>query len=382
VSAVVPRPRPALAGVPAAVHGGPAGADDAARPVRVDFSTSVNAYGPAPSVVAAVRAATDAAGIAAYPDPTCHAARVALASHAGLSPDEVAVGAGAAELILAIALAFVRADDGVVVPAHAFGEYARAAALCGARVWAPAATGSPPAVAGAAAAALANLIAAERPRVAFICTPESPSGRAWSREAVLAVADACREAGTLLVADQSYDAFAADPLGTPGVRGLPGVLWLRSLTKDHALAGIRVGYVAGPAALVAAVERARVPWSVSAPAQAAAAAACAPEALAHVARTTAQLRLAAADLGGSCAALGVAVLPTDAHYFLLDVGDAARVVRDVRARHALRLRDCRSFGLPRHVRVAARTPPENALLVAALADVAARPISSPPRSDV
>jgi histidinol-phosphate/aromatic aminotransferase/cobyric acid decarboxylase-like protein len=364
------------------VHGGPAGADDAARPVRVDFSTSVNAYGPAPGVVAAVRAATDAAGIGAYPDPTCHAARVALAARTGLSPDEVAVGAGAAELILAVALAFVRAGDLVVVPAHAFGEYARAAALCGARVRAPAATESAPAVPEAASAALANLVAVERPRVAFVCTPESPSGRAWSRGAVLAVADACREAGTLLVVDQSYDAFAVDPLGTPGVPGLPGVLWLRSLTKDHALAGLRVGYLAGPAGHVAAVERARVPWSVSAPAQAAAVAACAPEALAHVARTTVRLRAAAAHLGDACAALGAAVLPTDAHYFLLDVGDAARVVRDVRDRHALRLRDCGSFGLPRHVRVAARTPAENALLVAALADAAAPPLPSPPRSDV
>jgi histidinol-phosphate/aromatic aminotransferase/cobyric acid decarboxylase-like protein len=368
--------------VPAAVHGGPAGADDAARPVRVDFSTSVNAYGPAPSVVAAVRAATDAAGIAAYPDPTCHGARVALAARAGVSPDEVAVGAGAAELILAVALAFVRAGDRVVVPAHAFGEYARAAGLCGARVRAPAATQPAPAAPEAASAALADLVAADRPRVAFICTPESPSGRAWSREAVLAVAHACRAAGTLLVVDQSYDAFAARPLGTPGVPDLPGVLWLRSLTKDHALAGIRVGYLAGPAALVAAVERARVPWSVSAPAQAAAVAACAPEALAHVARTAARLRAAAAQLGEACAALPVAVLPTDAHYFLLDVGDAAGVVREARERHALRLRDCGSFGLPRHVRVAARTPAENALLVAALADVAAPPLSPLPRSDV
>jgi histidinol-phosphate/aromatic aminotransferase/cobyric acid decarboxylase-like protein len=160
------------------------------------------------------------------------------------------------------------------------------------------------------------------------------------------------------------------------------VLWLRSLTKDHALAGIRVGYLAGPEALVAAVESARVPWSVSAPAQAAAVAACAPEAIAYVARTTAQLRGAAADLRDSCAALGVGGLPTDAHYFLLDVGDAGRVVRDVRERHALKLRDCRSFGLPRHVRVAARTPAENVLLVAALADVAARPLPSASRSDV
>ncbi len=336
-------------------HGGPAGEDDA-RPVRADFSTSVNAYGPAAVVVEAVRAAITPARLAAYPDPTCGAARGAIAAHAGVDPDCVALGAGAAELIFAAVLAGVGAGGRVLVPRHAFGEYARAATLCGAEVVTPA-EGEP----------FAAAVLARRPRVAFLCTPESPAGRAWPLAAVRAAADACAEAGARLVLDQSFDAFAADPLGTPALPGHPAVLHLRSLTKDHALAGVRLGYAVGTPEAVAALERARVPWSVSTAAQAAAVAACTPEAQAHVRRTTAALRAHAAGLRAAFA--GRTGLPSDVHYFLLHVGDAARGARLLRDRHALRVRDCASFGLPAHVRVAARTPDENAWLAFALDDV-------------
>ncbi len=344
-------------------HGGPSG-DEHLRPVWADFSTSVNAYGPADVVVEAVRAATAPARLAAYPDPTCGAARAALAAHAGVAENCVAVGAGAAELILAATLAFARGGDGrgdagVLVPRHAFGEYARAAELAGARVVTPA-RGQP----------FAEAVAAERPRVAFLCTPESPTGRAWPLAAVREVADACAAAGARLVLDQSFDAFAREPLGTPALPGHPAVLHLRSLTKDHALAGVRVGYAAGTAEAVAALDRARMPWGVSTAAQAAAVAACTPGALEHARRTAALLRDAAAVLRATFAP--ACDVPSDVHYFLLRAGDdagaGARLTRALRDRHALRVRDCASFGLPAHVRVAARTPPENARLADALAD--------------
>lgn len=340
---------------PPGAHGGPAG-DDGARPVRVDFSTSVNAYGPARVVVDAIAAATAPARLAAYPDPTCGAARAALADLAGVRADAIAVGAGAAELILALALAFVRSGDRVLVPRNAFGEYTRASALCRAFVVVP--DGD---------ARFADAVITERPRLAFLCTPESPTGRAWPLAAVREVADACERVGTVLVLDQSFDAFTVDPLGTPALPGHPAVLHLRSLTKDHALAGVRIGYVVAPRALTAALESARMPWSTSTAAQAAAVAACTPEAQANVRRTTRLLRESAATLRAEFASC--ADTSSDTHYFLLRVGDATRATRLVRDRHALRVRDCTSFGLPAHVRVAARTPAENALLVAALHDV-------------
>ena len=320
---------------------------------RIDFSTCVNAYGPAPVVVDAIRAAD----VAAYPDPRSVGARGAAARMWGRPVDEIAFGAGSVELIAAVVAAHVRAGDTVLVPRPAFGEYGRAALLAGARIVRPArvpinATG---------AVAMARAVYAHRPRVAFLATPTNPGGIALSLDEVRAVADACRAVGTLLVLDQAYDACTAAPLGTPALGGHPAVLHLRSMTKDHALAGLRVGFAVGPVPVIAALERVRVPWAASSVAQAAAVAALSEAAQAHVTRTLALLRAEARAIGGN----GTTTY-SSTHYFLMHVGDAACVRATLRARAAIAVRDCRSFGLPAYIRVAARTPPENAALVAAL----------------
>ncbi len=353
-----------------AAHGGPSPDDAHRAPVRADFSTSVNAYGPAPSVRDAIARALTPVAIAAYPDPSSSAACAAVADVLGVDRSNVVVGAGATELILAITLACVAPGDVVLVPPFAFAEYERAARLCRATVVpvglpCGAALDAPP---GALAGAVAAAVAARAPRLVWLCTPESPRGRAWPREAIERVERACARAGSVLVVDQSFDAFTAAPLGTPALRDSPRTLSLRSLTKDHALAGLRVGHLVGAASLVAAVERARMPWATSALAQTAAIATCDPAAAEHVRATTARLRAAAAEIHAAATALGVTSVPSDTHYLLLDVGDAASFARAVRERHALKVRDCTSFGLPSHVRVAARTPDENRLLVAAIQD--------------
>jgi histidinol-phosphate/aromatic aminotransferase/cobyric acid decarboxylase-like protein len=368
-------PRPVLRRLARADHGGPSAADHAGSPIRADFSTSVNAYGPAPGVLTAIRDALDIARVSAYPDPSSTAARTALASRLAVDRASIAIGSGATELILAIAMAFVRAGDRVLIPHHAFAEYERATILSGGHVVHPETDRSQPGppMPGVAIDVLVEryerAVATRSPRIAFLCTPESPSGRAWPLSAVQAVADACARAGTLLVLDQSFDAFSEKPLGTPALRGHPATLHLRSLTKDHGLAGLRVGYVVGPNSLVAAVEQSRMPWMVSAPAQAAIVATCTPEASAYVDEMAGRLRTAARDVGTAARDLDIPTVPSDTHYLLLDVGDAADVTHRLRKRHALKVRDCTSFGLPSYVRVAARTPGDNRLLLTALSDV-------------
>ncbi|HSY83850.1 MAG TPA: aminotransferase class I/II-fold pyridoxal phosphate-dependent enzyme, partial [Gemmatimonadaceae bacterium] len=186
---------------------------------------------------------------------------------------------------------------------------------------------------------------------AFIAAPTSPAGMPIARAALRTIADACAEGDTLLVLDQAYDAFTSKPLGTPALPGHPAVLHLRSLTKDHALAGVRVGFAIGPSSIIAALNRVRVPWMVSAPAQAAAIAALTNEAEAHVCRTIALLRESAANLWSWCDDVGIERVPSDTHYGLLRTRATG-----------IQVRDCTSFGLPSWIRVAVRTEPENAVL--------------------
>jgi histidinol-phosphate/aromatic aminotransferase/cobyric acid decarboxylase-like protein len=371
------RPRRDVLQVAPATHGG--SWDDVAGergptdgcPVHplIDFSVSVNAFGPAAVVLDALRrAAPDH-----YPDRRSTAARRAAAARWDRPPSEIAFGAGASELLQAIATAFVRRRDRALVWAPTYGEYARAAALCGARVHTIAEDGRRE----TAMAPLIDAVADVRPRIVFVCAPNNPTGARVPRDVLRRLADACAASGALLVLDQSYDAFDAASLGTPALPGHPAVLHLRSITKDHALAGVRAGFVVGPAPLIHAVEVARAPWAASAYAQAAAEAALSDAGIAHVAETTARLRSERARLAELLRAGGIATAASDTHLLLIEVGDAPRVQRRLLAEHGIGVRDATSFGLPAHVRIAARTPAENDALAAALRAVIRRDTAPP-----
>lgn len=351
------RPRPEMAATPPAAHGGPTG--DEPAPVRIDFSVSLNAFGPAPVVLQAVGAAR----LDEYPDPLSMAPRRAAAARWERPVEEIVFGAGAAELIQAVCFAMVRAGDTVLVPMPTFGEYARAASLCGARVLQGIA---PPPDYALDAAAIAEAVVQHRPRLAFLCTPNNPTGQRITRDELRGVADACAAVGTLLVVDQSFDAFLAEPLGTPALPGHPAVIHLRSITKDHALAGVRAAFAVGPAHLMAAVERGRAPWATSTLAQAAAAAALGDDGQTYAALTLPRLRAERERLEAVFAGLRIPTVRTTTHFVLAEAGDAAGFAARLLEKHGIRVRDCTSFGLPGHIRVAARTPLDNAELIRAL----------------
>lgn len=322
--------------VPLAEHGGRHALDSAGD--ICDFSVCLNAYGPAPVIRDAIRHAA----IDEYPDPQSRLAREAASTAWQHSVEEIALGAGAAELIDAVCRAFLSPGDSVRIERPAFGEYERAARLCG---------------------AVEN---SATPRLVFVCSPSNPEGKAKSLGELRAIADECAEEGSLLVIDQAYDAFSDHPLGTPAIAAHPAVLHLRSLTKDHALAGLRVAYAVGPAPVIAAMNAVRVPWSASALMQVAAIATFSPPARKHAAETIAALRSDAARLRSACRQLGYDVSSSATHFFLIRVADAPVARQLLLVASRLLVRDCSSFGMSHHIRVAARTPAENDRLVCAL----------------
>ena len=343
-----------------AVHGGHR-ALAGSRAIEHDFSVCLNAFGPAD----VVRRAAESASLDEYPDPECRAPRAAASSLWGRPTDEIAFGAGTAEFIHAVCSAYLDPGDTVLIAAPSFGEYERAVRLRGAHahsIWLglqeSQEEGLPP---------LRREIERMRPRLVVLCAPTTPAGIAVSRRDIEAVADACDAAGSLLVLDQAYDAFAEHPVGTPAVAGHPAILHLRSLTKEHALAGVRVAFAIGPAPVIEAMNRVRVPWSASSVAQAAAVAALSDAGIDHVARTVRMLRSEAARLRAACTELGFAPHPSATHYFVLRVGDACAVSAVLLDRAGICVRDCASFGLPEHIRVAARTISANDALLRALA---------------
>ncbi|MDB4983003.1 MAG: putative Histidinol-phosphate transaminase [Myxococcales bacterium] len=341
------------------VHGGP---DlDELRAARIspesilDFSVNVNPYGPTPRMRDAIRNAA----IERYPDPTAGPARVALARLWDVAPEGVVLGAGAADLLWTLTRAAVRAGESVVVAGPTFSEARAAADAVGAivhevRATAEAAFRHDP-------EQLAREIHARRARLVYLCAPNNPTGRAWPLPELSALVGDCPDA--LFAIDQSFlslserHADAAVALPDNAVR-------VRSLTKDHAVPGTRVGAALTTPALASRLERMRPAWSTGAATQAAAIAAT--EEQAFVVECRARLLDDRTALLEGLRALGLSPCSSSTVFVLVRVGDACavrgRLLHDAR----VLVRDCASFGLPEHVRIAARGAADRARLLEAL----------------
>jgi histidinol-phosphate aminotransferase len=320
----------------------------------LDFSVNSNPYGPAP----AVRQALAQVPLERYPDREALALRRSLAERLGVAMDQILVGNGTAELLWLAGLAFLRRNDRVLVVGPTFGEYQRVASLMGASVetWLARPEQGFAVQPGPVAQRLQELA----PRLVFVCNPNNPTGASLSPEDIAAWAEA--HPRTLFIVDEAYLAFA------PGLRstltaGMPNILILRSMTKDYALAGLRLGYALGQEGVIAALRQVRPAWNVNALAQAAGVAALEDET--HLQQSLGALRQAKAELVGALTDLELPPLPSAVHFFLVHVG-AGSAFRRALLRHGILVRDCASFGLPAYVRIATRRPEENARLLAAI----------------
>jgi histidinol-phosphate aminotransferase len=347
------QPRPELVDLLPAVHG----SAPPSAGVVLDFSVSSNPLGPAPAVVAAAR---DAA-FGRYPESDSATLRAAIANQLEMPAAGVVVGNGSVELIWLCALAFLERGDRAFIVGPTFAEYARAARLAGADVTEYRADGS----VGfrVDVADLCRAIEAAQPRVTYVCNPNNPTGTYLARgqvEALLAATPG------LLVLDEAYVAFADDAWDAHPLLRNERLVLVRSMTKDHALAGLRLGYALGAPTIMRAIQWAQPPWSVNAAAQAAGLVALAEGH--HVAQGRTAATLAKEYLISGLRSQGLVVLPSAANFFLLEVPDAASVA--IALRHqGIYVRDCTSFGLPQHIRIAARPLDECAALLAALSRV-------------
>jgi histidinol-phosphate aminotransferase len=349
-------------------HGSVPAADLAAAGLdpasTVDFSVSTNPLGPPPRALAALAALGegDALGVWRYPDPTARPLRRAIGARLGVDPEALVAGNGSADLIWSIALAGVRpAPDSVLILGPTFGEYERASRLMGARLLYELA--SPEDGFCLDVPAIAGRIRRERPRVVWLCNPNNPTGRYLPRAAVEHLLDACAGTDALLVVDEAYLPFVDAPDSLLDLLPAGNLFLLRSLTKDYALAGLRLGYGVAIPALAGAVRLAQPPWSAGAPAQAAGLAAL--EDQAHLDRARREIRLARALLVAGLEGLGYRITPPAANFVLVEVGDAPTFRAALMGRGCV-VRDCTSFGLPGHVRIGVRTRPECERLLAAV----------------
>jgi histidinol-phosphate aminotransferase len=323
----------------------------------LDFSINSNPFGPSP----AARAAIAATPLDRYPDRESLALRRALGERLQITSQQIVVGNGTAELIWLAAFAFLRPGDEVLILGPTFGEYERVIRLMAAtpRQW----NALPIAGFVIDVLEITRILDSAKFQAVFLCNPNNPTGQVLPNEVIRAWAGAHPQ--TLFIVDEAYLAFA------PGMEsvlpaGYPNHLILRSMTKDYALAGLRLGYAAGNERIIQALASIRPTWNVNALAQAAGCAALNDDA--HQQATLAKLQQEKQFLLTELSTQGFAPVPTQTQFFLIPVSNAT-AFRQSLLPHGILVRDCTSFGLPNHIRISPRTRKENLRLLEVLKSV-------------
>lgn len=304
-----------------------------------------------------------------YPQPQPAALVQALARLHGVDPAQVLVGRGSDECIDLLVRACCRAGrDAIIASPPTFGMYAvcaqvQDAALVavplrrdGARGFAP----DVPAITEAARSRPVTLV--------FACSPNNPTGAAWSNDEIDALAGALL-GRALLVVDEAYAEFDGDGRGALPLLGRHrNLVVLRTLSKAHALAGARIGMAMGDPALVRTLRAIMAPYPLPTPSLQAALAALQPAALE---RTQAQLALLRRERERLAAALATApevraVLPSVANFLCVRFADATAVHARLFAAGVVVRDVSRQPGLEGCLRISIGAPGENDRLLAAL----------------
>ncbi|MCA2977277.1 MAG: histidinol dehydrogenase, partial [Myxococcaceae bacterium] len=283
-------------------------------PCELDLTDNTNLFG-VPPAVARLLASPPPAAITRYPSPYADALRGALATARGVRPDEVVTGCGSDDVLDATFRAFGEPGDAVAFCPPTFGiitAFARANGL------APRPT-----------ALDVDALAASGARVIYLCSPNNPTGALLPEGFVEALLG---RTSAVVVLDEAYVEYAARASLAARAPALERLLVVRTLSKAWGLAGLRLGYAVGSAALVEQVEKTRGPYKVGGLAEACALAALSSDGR-WVDEGIAAVRASRAAFVDALTARGFAPLPSEANFVLVPIpptpGGGARPAADV-----------------------------------------------------
>jgi histidinol-phosphate aminotransferase len=286
-----------------------------------------------------------------YPEGTYADVRAAAAAYAGVSPEEVAIDAGADGLIGLVARTHLAPGRRAVVEDPTYPLYAIVSRVEGAEVEA----------APRDLEALART--ARHAHVLWLCNPGNPSGALWSAADIRAIAEARPD--TLVCVDEAYYEYAAETVA-PHARELPNLVCVRTLSKAFGLAGLRVGYSVARKETTSELLRRRLPAPVATVAATLAARSLLhPQVASEVTATVTERE----RLRTALAASGYETPVVHANFVLVRMSDAPAVGRTLE-RQGFVVRAYRDA-----LRITVRTPADDDLLLAALG-------IEPPPSDV
>ena len=314
----------------------------------IKLASNENPLGPSPLAKGAMSRALEEAHI--YPDGGGYRLRSAIAEKFGLGRENVVLGNGSNEIIELLCHSFLNRDSELIAAEHAFVVYKLMATLFGAKyVKVP----DPGFIHDLDAMAAAIT---PQTRLVFVANPNNPTGTMVGQQALDRFMDRLPE-HVIAVFDEAYYEFldqAPDTLKY--VREGRNVCVLRTCSKIHGLAALRVGYGLAPKGLADILQKARQPFNVNAIAQAGALAALTDDS--HMEKTKAVNAEGLAFYHQAFKERGLEFVPSVANFVLVKVGDGDGLFKKMLQRGII-LRAMSSYQLPEWVRISVGTMEQN-----------------------
>lgn len=316
-----PRLTPLAARLPASVpFVGPETQERArGRPFLARLGANESGFGPSPRACAAMQTAAGEAWM--YGDPESHELRAALAAHHGIGMENVLVGEGIDGLLGYLVRLFVGPGDPVVTSAGAYPTFGYHVTGFGGSLHTV-----PYRDDHEDLRALVTKAYDVGAKLVYLANPDNPMGTYHNAVDVGATLDAL-PADTLLVLDEAYADFAPEEAIPPLDPTDRRLIRLRTFSKAHGLAGMRVGYALGHADTISAFHKVRNHFGMSRLAQIGALASL--EDTAHLSQTVARVAAARAEIGRVAAAQGLIALPSATNFVAIDCGRDGAFARAV-----------------------------------------------------
>jgi histidinol-phosphate aminotransferase len=335
----------------------------------IKLASNENPFGPSPKAVEAMRAALAESNF--YPDNDVNDLTRRLSELHGVSSENVVVAAGSTALLELVARALLAPGLNAITSERSFIIYPIATQAAGGTL-----VQVPMRDNGFDLRAIAGTMD-DNTRIIYIANPNNPTGTMLKAAEIERFLDHVPD-HVLVILDEAYYDFAeyfARQRGTDPsdaihyVKHGCNVVVLRTFSKAHGLAGLRIGYGLGSAEFMSYIARMRTTFSVSSVAQAAAHAAL--EDKAHIQKTLRNNTEQAEFLTHAMAELGYRVLPTWANFLFCELGeDAASFAQQMQAEGVI-IRPLGPWGAPNAIRITIGMPEQNRIFLAAFTKVTA-----------
>jgi histidinol-phosphate aminotransferase len=323
----------------------------------IKLASNENPLGPSPLALVAMKSACKQVHL--YPDGNAFYFKQKLAASLKVETANLILGNGSNDIIEFLGHALLGPGDNIVVSEYCFAIYPIVAQLLGASVITVPAKNH-----GHDLPAMARAITPHTKAI-FVANPNNPTG-------TLAPSDEIRQLikaippHVVLVMDEAYIEFLENPLDLiPLIRSgeQPNLILMRTFSKIHGLAGLRLGYGIAHPEFIAALEKIRQPFNVNLVAQAAGLAAL--DDTEHVRKTRENNFAGRKFLEESFAKMKRPFVPSSANFILVHVGQGQRVFEEMQKQGVI-TRPMGGYKLPEWIRISIGTPKENRRAIKAL----------------